>query len=212
MYLQQDFKKKSDMHWARKVWHMAGVSLIAVLYILLPEGLAKLGITLAWLSFVPADYLRQRNPVINEKVVSIFKPIMRQYELKGFAGTTFLLTGVSVVIFLFPRSVVIPTLFFLAFADPIASYFGIRFGKDKIFGQKSLQGTLAAFAVCFLVMFIFLNYAQILTGRMVLVSVIAGVIGALAELIPIGDVDDNLTLPVISAIGLFLIFSLFGAL
>ena len=32
MDLLQDFKKRSEMHWARKIWHMCGVSALAFAY------------------------------------------------------------------------------------------------------------------------------------------------------------------------------------
>lgn len=102
-------------------------------------------------------------------------------------------------------------MFFLAFADPIASYFGIMYGKDKILREKSLQGFLAAFVVCSLLTFAFLNSYDLFAERMVLISLLGGLIGALAELIPIGKLDDNLTLPVLSAVSLWGLFSLFGA-
>jgi len=136
---------------------------------------------------------------------------MRQSELHTLAGTTFLLTGLLFVTLVFPPPIVLLTMFFLAFADPIASYFGIRYGKDKILGEKSLQGFLAAFVVCALLTFTFLNSYELVSGRIVLVSLIGGLIGALAELIPIGKLDDNLTLPVLSAVSLWGLFSIFGA-
>ncbi len=59
-----------------------------------------------------------------------------------------LFTAGVIVAFIFPHDVTILTLLFLAFADPLASYFGIKYGKDKIFGHKSVQGSLAAFIIC----------------------------------------------------------------
>ena len=127
------------------------------------------------------------------------------------AGTSYLLTGVSIIALIFPQEIVLLTLLFLAFADPIASYFGIKFGKDKIFGHKSLQGTVAAFFVCAILCFAFFYTHNLLLDRLIVVSLLGGLIGSLAELIPIGKLDDNLTLPVMSAIFLYFMFLLFGA-
>lgn len=204
------FKKRSDIHWARKIWHMGGVSLMAAIYAVVPYpvALAFLGIT--WILFVPMDFARQKNPALNQKLITWFKPIMREHEVNRPAGTSFLLTGVALVVLFFPREIVLLTLMFLAFADPIASYFGIRFGKDKILGNKSLQGSLAAFVVCMIITAFFLTQNDLLIERIIIASVLGGVIGALSELIPIGEIDDNLTLPLLSAFFLWILFSAFG--
>lgn len=99
---------------------------------------------------------------------------------------------------------------FLCFGDPIASYFGIRFGKDKLVGNKTLQGTMAGFVVCTLVALVYYYYNNIMLDRVLIVAPISGLIGALAELVPVGKMDDNFTFPVISATCLYILFGLFG--
>lgn len=204
------FKKRSDIHLARKLWHMGGVSSMALGYALFPTWLAYTILGLAWLLFVPMDFARQRNPALNEILIKWFRPIMREHEVNRPAGTSFLLTGVLVVALLFPREIVLLTLLFLAFADPIASYVGIRYGKDKIMGHKSLQGTAAAFVVCTLITAFYLFQNEILVHRVIVVSVLGGVIGAFSELVPIAQIDDNFTLPLLSSFFLWILFSAFG--
>ncbi len=205
-----DLKKRSDIHYARKIWHMSGVFTMFLLYVFLPPLVSMIALVVAWLAFVPFDFLRQRNPALNEWVVHAFRPIMRQSEVKKLAGTTFLVSGVLLINIIFPRQIVALTLLFLAFADPIASYFGILYGKDKIFGHKSIQGFMAAFFVCTAVTLAYLLYNNFLLDHLIVVSLFAGLVGAFAELIPIGKLDDNLTLPVMSAIGLTILFYFFG--
>jgi diacylglycerol kinase (CTP) len=166
-------------------------------------------LSISWIVFVPADVLRLYYPKINLFVTRIFKPIMRKNELDKPAGTTYLLTGVIFIGLLFDKQVVGLSLLFLAFADPIASYIGIRFGKDKIFGHKSVQGFMAAFFVCFIVTYTFL-YLHNIQEYILIVSLLSGLIGALAELIPIAKIDDNFTMPVLSSIGLSIVFNLFS--
>lgn len=205
-----DLKKRSDIHWARKIWHMLGVSGLALSYIYLPKAWSVTALIVISALFIVGDLIRQKNQALNELLIHIFRPILRDQEVHKIAGTTYLLSGVLLITLFFPREVVILTLLFLAFADPIASYFGIRFGKDKIFGHKSLQGSLAAFAVCAGLTFSFLYVHGMMLDRLVVISLIGGLIGALAEAIPVGKLDDNFTLPVLSALALWLMFSLFG--
>lgn len=179
-------------------------------YVYLPPAVSMGFLVAAWLLFVPFDILRHRHEALNDWAVTAFRPIMRQSEVKKLAGTTFLLSGVLLVNIFFPRPIVALTLLFLAFADPIASYFGILYGKDKIFGHKSIQGFMAAFFVCAILTCLFLMYYKYMSDRLLVISLFAGLVGAFAELIPIGKLDDNLTLPVISAIGLTVLFYFFG--
>jgi diacylglycerol kinase (CTP) len=166
-------------------------------------------LVIGWIAFVPADIIRLKNPELNSKVAKSFKLIMRQNELDRLAGTTYLITGTILIAALFPKSIVALSLLFLAFADPIASYVGIRFGKDKIFGHKSVQGFMAAFIVCTVITYTFL-YLQNVSEYILIVSLLAGLVGALAELIPVAKLDDNFTMPVLSSVGLYIIFYLFN--
>lgn len=204
------FKKRSDLHLARKVWHATGVLLIFLIYHLLNDkqvSLILLG--LAWLIFVPFDILRQTRPRLNAVLLKIFKPIIRQSEVNKIAGTTYLLSGLLTIIALFPKVAVDLSMLFLALADPIASYVGIRFGKHKIFGHKSIQGFLAAFIVCFALSAIYFHYAM-KVDLVITLSLFAGLIGALSELVPVFKLDDNFTMPVLSATGVFSVLQLFG--
>jgi diacylglycerol kinase (CTP) len=203
------FKNRSDLHIARKVWHVTGVFTMFAGWVFMPYWLSIALLSIGWLAFVPADILRQRNTHLNRKVSALFRPIMRNSELNRLAGTTYLLSGALLIALFFNRGIVSLSLLFLAFADPIASYIGIKYGKDKIFGHKSVQGFVAAFVVCTFLCFTFLFYNE-LPDHILVASLLAGLIGALAELIPIGKVDDNFTMPVLSAIGLSLLFYFFN--
>ena len=204
-----DFKKRSDVHLARKIWHMSGVTFFFLVWSFLPVWLSLVLLLIAWVVFVPIDLIRLYNPKINRVLLRWFKPIMRKSEIDRPAGTTYLITGIITVGFLSHPQIVGLSLLFLAFADPIASYVGIRYGKDKIFGHKSVQGFIAAFVVCFLLTVGFLYYHNV--GEYILiVSLLSGLVGALAELIPIAKIDDNFTMPVLSCIGLTLVFGFFN--
>jgi dolichol kinase len=141
----------------------------------------------------------------------MFRWIIRENEVHRLAGTTYLLAGTALIVLFFPKPVVVLTLLFLALADPLASYVGIKYGTDKVFGSKSLQGSMAAFFVCSVTTALFLTSKEILLPDMVVVSLICGLIGAIAELVPVFKLDDNFTLPVISASGIWIVFYLFGA-
>ena len=210
--MSSELKKRSDIHWARKSWHVIGVGLLTLIYAYFPKSTALGIFVMIWLCFVPGDLIRRKFPALNDLVLHVFKSILRESEVKGPSGTTYLLSGVFLVALIFPRDVVLLTLLFLGFADPAASLIGIKYGKDKIFGHKSLQGSVAAFVVCFILMVIYLFIQGFPVGRLIIMSLIGGLVGALAELIPIGKLDDNLSLPILSAVSIWILFMVFGEL
>lgn len=203
------FKKRSDVHLARKIWHMAGVFSLFLVWTLFSQAFAILIYAVLWLMFVPGDILRLQNKNINLTLTKWFKPIMRENELNRLAGTSYLLTGTILLALIFETHVVSLSLLFLSFADPIASFVGIKYGKDKLFNNKSLQGFMAAFVVCFLVTIIYL-YAVNTEKYLLVLSLCAGLIGAVSELLPVWKLDDNLTMPLFSSFGLTILFSFFN--
>jgi dolichol kinase len=199
------------MHLARKTWHMLGVLIMVLIHQRVSRETAIILLLATMLVFVVPDVIRQYSSKLNNIFVGLFQSVIREGEVHKLSGNSYLITGVLLVVLLFPPKIVSLTLLFLAFADPIASCIGILYGKDKILGQKSLQGFLAAFGVCTLATFGYLYAHNMLVDRIVVISLLAGLIGAFSELLPIGKLDDNLTLPVMSALGLVLLFKLFGA-
>lgn len=210
MVYPSTLKRRSDLHLARKIWHIVTVFAMFLGWVLFPKWLSITILLVAMVAFLSVDFIRQYHKGLNDWMIHAFRVIMRESEVNKLAGTTYLLTGVAIVVFIFPRPVTSMTLLFLAFADPIASYVGIRWGKDKIINNKSFQGTMAAYVVCALASFIYLAYWGQPLGRSVVFALIAGAVGALAELLPFGKIDDNFTLPVASAVGLNILFYFFG--
>ncbi|MAE72868.1 MAG: hypothetical protein CL675_02145 [Bdellovibrionaceae bacterium] len=207
----QSLKTKADLHIARKLWHMGGVlSIIAVyLNISRPDALA-LATSLTVFAFT-VDFVRLRSEAINSIVVRVFGVFMRASERTSWSGASFLMLGVLVCVSLFEKRIALLALLFLAICDPAASYFGVKYGRDKLIGNKSLQGTAAAFLICTGLSAVYFSVNGFMIERLLIASLIAGLIGAFAELISIAQIDDNFTLPVLSCAMLHFLFLVFGA-
>jgi len=202
-------KNRQDLHLARKIWHVCGVSLMAIIYTYFGKQ-TSFHILLPLVAIiVPLDFYRQRSPKLNAFVLKSLGWVMRKNEYKSISGTSYLFVG-GLVLLVFPQHIVILTLLFLAFADPLASYVGIRYGKDRIVGNKTLQGTTTAFIVCGIISAIYYYQNNIMIERLFIVSPLSGMIGALAEVIPIWRLDDNFTFSVLCAAFLYVLFYLFG--
>jgi dolichol kinase len=204
--------KRSDLHLARKAWHIGMVMGMYLVYHYTSELTSFLCLLTGALLFIPVDFLRQNNLILNQFLVRWFRPIIRDHELHKLAGTTYLITGVFVIFLFFSRNIVELTLLFLAIGDPFASWCGIRFGRDKIFHHKSLQGSLGAFAVCTLLAGVYFYFNGLMVERLLVTSILAGFVAALCEVVPIGRLDDNLTFPLLCSSCLWILFYLFGGI
>jgi diacylglycerol kinase (CTP) len=117
--------------------------------------------------------------------------------------------GVGMSILLFDEKIAVLSILFLVFADPIASFVGVNFGRGQIMPNKSLEGTVAAFVTCNLLAIAYLYNSNLNDSRLIVFSIFAGVIGAISELASAFNIDDNLTIPVLSGAGLTAINMIF---
>jgi diacylglycerol kinase (CTP) len=81
---------------------------------------------------------------------------------------------------------------------------GIKYGEDKIFENKSLQGTVTCFAVCYVLTLAAGLYIGNGSVELLTFALLAGMMGAVSELMSVW-VDDNFSIPVVSGLGLTLL-------
>ena len=204
--ISSPLRMRSDLHLTRKAWHIS-TGLIG-LFIYKKTGFTAEQTAFILLTFAVAaflfEFIRLRNEKINKLALLIMKPVMRESERNSVSGLPFYALGISLALFFFPERIAILATLFLIFADPIASFFGILYGRDKILPNKSLQGTVAAFSVCYIATII---YGLIYVGpsmNLLIFAVAGGVVGCISEMCS-QFIDDNLCIPVVSGLGLFLI-------
>ena len=197
------FSLRSDLHIARKLWHiLTGLTgFIVYRRTGMPlEQMASILLVFAICSVI-FEFLRLRDERLNQIAMIVMKPVMRESEKTSMSGMPFYALGVSLSLFFFPENIAILSVLFLMFADPIASLVGVIYGRDKILPNKSLQGTMAAFAVCYLVTLVYGLIHTSTNINLLIFAIIAGLVGALSELCS-QFVDDNLCIPVLSGCGL----------
>jgi dolichol kinase len=131
----------------------------------------------------------------------IFRPIRRPAEYHRVNSATWYLLGLCLLVPLASKPAVIAAVLILAFADPAAAWSGRRWGRRKLFRNKSVVGTLAFVAVALAVAWPYLAVfgPELGVGRAGLLALAGAVVGALAEVFS-GPLDDNLTVPVATAL------------
>jgi len=202
---------RSDLHLARKTWHLGMGTFIAFMYMFVcsqSTAVMLLGF------FLGLDLLietaRLKVPALNEKIMRYWGSLMRSCERDRLSGTPFYIASALLAVAIFPKPVAVLSILLLAYGDPIASLFGVLYGhKGKRFSSgKSLVGTLAGVLTCTLVSLIFFLMMEVSGAPLIILTLVAGLAGGLAELLPL-DLDDNFVIPVVSG---FVIWASFIAL
>jgi diacylglycerol kinase (CTP) len=199
--------KRSDLHILRKLWHVATGSLALFFYLrsdLDARFWGFLALGVASIGFV-VDLTRTRFEPMNKFILTCMGPLMRRSERDGISGLPFYALGISLALFMYSKHIAILSIMFLVFSDPMSSFFGVLYGKDKIMPNKSLQGAVAGFFTCYLITLFYAMNTSTIGTHILIFSIVAGLIGSLSELVSAFNIDDNLTIPVLSGLGLTLL-------
>ena len=172
----------------RKSIHLSGL-VLPVIYLFLdrrPMLILMGGLT----GFALAvELVKWCSPHFGKFFFRIFKPLLRTHERKGaMTGATYYLISAFLCILLFYKMVAIVCIFFMILGDMAAALVGKKWGRTKLLGPKSLEGSAACFIVCVAIALVKLNPTMAIIGALV---------ATLVELIPF-PIDDNLTVPLIS--------------
>ncbi len=199
--------KRSDLHILRKLWHISTGSICIYLYYVLgydKQFWAWFALICAALGFL-FDIVRLKSYKINSTFLKYVGPILRTSEKETFSGLPFYALGMSLSLFFYKEPIALLSIFFLVFADPISSFCGVLFGKDKILPNKSVQGSAAGFFTCYLITLFFLSQSNATNADILVFSLVSGIIGSFSELVSAYNVDDNLTIPVLSGLGMTIV-------
>jgi len=202
---------RNSLQLARRGFHMSNSLVCTVLYgYFLSHQQAVYILGTFACSFYIIEQIRVAYPNLNKKLAPVTKYFLRAEEqLKESASVPYAM-AILLTILSFPKIIAIASILTLGFADPLSAIIGISFGKRKIAEGKSVEGSAAFFVanfVCVLVPFLTVTEGMRLT--IVLMSFIAAVLGTAFEMIPM-KVDDNITIPIFSAVTLWALVSLFN--
>ena len=172
----------------RKSTHLAGLT-IPVIYLFLdkPTMLILVGLLTGFAFAVElAKWCSQRFAAFFFRILT---PLLRSHERKGaITGATYYLVSAFLCILFFAKVLAIVCIFFMALGDTAAALVGKKWGRTKLLGRKSLEGSTACFIVCVTIALVKLNPT---------IAIIGALVATLVELIPF-PIDDNLTVPLIS--------------
>ena len=175
----------------RKTTHLAGLFL-PLIYIVLEKStmLIVLG-CLAGIAVI-VEFLKWVSLRFRSLFFRVFKSILRTHEQKGaITGATYYIVSILLCVFFFEKSIAIVCIFFIILGDTAAALVGRRWGRTKLIGNKSLEGSAACFIVCTAITLLWLKQLNPIVG------ITGAFVATIVELLPL-RIDDNLTVPLIS--------------
>ena len=194
--LDQAVARTEGLQPGRRIFHaLTGLTVVAVLQWLVPDPERA-----RWLfggllaTLLVLDVIRLSSPRLNLTLFRLFRWVASPREHDRIASSTWYVVGVFLLVMLFPQGTWVPSVLVLALGDPSASYVGRRWGQRKL-GGGTVAGSLAFFTVTTLVLYFFCPLPKALA--------VAASVGAV-EALPRFVVDDNVTIPVATAVFLWL--------
>ncbi|OIO75124.1 MAG: hypothetical protein AUJ85_04065 [Elusimicrobia bacterium CG1_02_37_114] len=180
----------------RKIIHMLTI-LYPVVYNMVSRSVALIIAGSFVIVDVILEFFRFVSPKFNKRIIGLlYKGMYRTEEVHQMSGLPWTLTGGFLTIFFFPDKRIVTTAFlYVVFGDTIAALVGVSYGKTKIRKNKSLEGSLACFLVCFLCGIFFLPLELAFAGA---------VVATIIEFLPL-PLNDNFWLPLISSFVLTLL-------
>ncbi len=165
--MSQELRSRFDDHLSRKFFHMTSGTIVAYLFIYVFERQAAiLLISIAAIVLVSFDLLRIKTPWINKLVLKYYGPLMRKDEENAPSAQVYYLLGLMWCVLFLPKVIAVQAILTLAWMDPVAGAWGVRFGKrrwNSIFrffipsekqiplslGAKTFEGSAAGFVAAF---------------------------------------------------------------
>jgi|MudIll2142460700_1097286.scaffolds.fasta_scaffold229218_2 dolichol kinase len=181
-------------HIGRKLYHLFGGLGLLSLYYLLGRGNALICYGLLITAVLAIDITRLRVPAINQFILTRFSSFIRRNEANKLTGTAPYVLGIALTLLLYRTDIATAAICFLAFGDVAATATGERYGRTKISGEKSLEGTLA-FVAAAVLSGLLLNLAGLHLAHGLILA--GALVAAGVELLPL-PVNDNLVIPVVS--------------
>ena len=187
----------------RQAVHLSGLAFVFVAQYLGKPWAFLVFFAIAAFFFVYAEHVKRAKPIFG------FRRLVFFFEKRGssrpFVGAFWFYMGSGIAFVLFPLNIALAASAILSVGDSFSTIFGVHFGKHKIIGKKSLEGSLAFLIGSFLISLIFVKP---------LIAFLGALVGALVELYTPDKIrnkkvhwvfDDNLLIPIISGAVMFIL-------
>lgn len=189
-------EEKKDVRW----WRVA-LRPLAMLFVVIDFYYGgKTTLTLIGavaLVFLIADISRLSHRKVEKFMFSDLKYIFKKSEEGKFSSMTLFLLASFAIFLIFPRDISYLAFTFLVFGDLLSKIYGMKFGRKRLVGERTLEGTLS-----YLIGSLGVGYIlSLLIGIDIKILIVGAILASLTELVSIG-IDDNFGVGLISGIGM----------
>jgi len=183
---------------ARKAIHLSSIT-IPLIYCHITRDLALMLLVPLFMGFLLVDLLKNISEPVSTWYRRNFGAMLREHELSGkkrhLNGATFITLSALLLVLFFPKILAITAFSMVAVSDTVAALAGKTFGKHR-FGHKSLEGSASFFISALLIV-------SIIPGLNLPIGIVMAITATLTEAFDfrIGEfrIDDNLSIPLMSA-------------
>ena len=189
---------QSHLVW-RRVFHFTAGSSVSLLGAFLPQVVMVWSLAALVTGGLGLELARIRIERLNRVFLRWMEPLLKDSEDRRVTGATYMVIAALAVFLLFDRPVAVAALLFLSVGDPVAALVGRRTPGRRIFG-KSPGGTGAFIVISWAIVEVMVG-AGFSDHRWGLMA--GAVAAALTELVPL-PVDDNLTVPLVAAVVMYI--------
>lgn len=185
---------------ARKLVHSASSITAAAIVLRAPRGIAITILLAALILALSIEGIRRLNPRVGGAFNRTFGGMLRPHERTRITGATTLATGFLAAAILTPPLFAAIGILMAGLGDAAGALVGRHFGKHRLPGGKSIEGSIACFVTAYIV-------ATVIPGPTTVAALGAALVTTLAEAVRL-PIDDNLFLPVASSFALWTLTSL----
>ncbi len=149
--------------------------------------------------FITLDFARHHISYLGKIYSTFFNIVTREIEQKrnNVTGASYYLLGCLIVVYFFQDiNIIISSLLIMSISDSFAALIGVKYGKTKIYGKKSLEGSFSFFVSTIIILYMFMN--NLSPFEYIYISLLI----TLVELFSFHRINDNLTIPVFAALAL----------
>ncbi|RKZ22981.1 hypothetical protein DRQ16_01835 [bacterium] len=173
----------------RKLIHLSSFLIPLLYYVIPPEWHPRLLLMGFTVIYITLDVLRLRIKKLRILFQRIFEGVIKPEERANLTAGTWLLVAADIAVILFPKEIAVLALAYTAIGDTSAYFIGKRYGKRKVLGKKTVEGTLGGLLANVLLALLFPGPKH--------VFLIGAVIASFSELLPLPP-DDNFCIPLLS--------------
>jgi dolichol kinase len=181
----------AEVEVRRKGLHLVGLT-VPVLYWLADKELTLAFVGTCLFIFTAFEFYRIRHGIPVREADAVARPLMRPHEERGIGAHVFWTAGAFVAILAYPKEIVIIALLISTLADGGAAVVGMRWGRHKLRGEKTLEGSLALFSIAFVIaLAVSITFLELVDA--LVLALLGASAAACIELVPI---NDNLSIPI----------------